>query len=278
MLTDQSLSDAVIALQRQEVSPEVRGIADEAARLLSEGRDGEARALVEKAEALAHLGGNGRAAAGNGNVAALNGKSSPALQNVVGSLAAKLATGFTGVLTSVLEEVHHYAGEQVEAVAHSLQFHIEKLQAAVRDADQRRESLEELVRRQQAALETMHQEQEQLWRAVDNLRQAGEAQQQSVSRVGVAAEELAHQLSGHIDAVATRFAALEDHVTLLDRVAREIQPQLAQVLARVDHHTDTLRALEQRQNQRVSTLNQVLDSLARLKEPEVPELALAAQA
>jgi ABC-type transporter Mla subunit MlaD len=277
VLTEQSLADAVIDLQRQDLTPETRGVVDEAARLLNEGREGEARALVEKAEALAHLGENGRGPDGNGSLAR-NGKSSLALQSVAGSLAAKLAAGFTGVLTGVLEDVHEYAGAQVQDVAHSLQAHIETLEAAVRDAVNARESLEQLVRRQQTALETAQQQQEQLWRAVDDLRQAGEAQHQSLTNVRTSTEELAHHVSNHVDAVAARFASLEERISLLDRVSEEMLPQLAQVLARVDQHTGALRAMEQRQNQRVSALNQVLDSLARLKEPEAPELALAAQA
>jgi chromosome segregation ATPase len=278
VLTEQSLSDAVIALQRLDLAPETRKVVDEAARLLSEGREGEARALVEKAEALAHLGENGRGAAGNGSVAPRNGKSSPALQSVVAPLAAKLAAGFTAVLTNVLEDVHEYAGAQVQAVAQSLQIHVETLETAVRDQNHARESLEQVVRQQQNALEAVQQEQQQLWRAVDGLRQTGEAQHQSIARVTDATEELGRHVSSHVDAVAARFASLEDRVSLLDRVTQEMQPQLANVLARADRHTDALRALEQRQNHRVSTLNQVLDSLARLKEPEAPELSLAAQA
>lgn len=278
MLTEQTLSDAVIELQRRDLAPGTREVVEEAARLLSEGREGEARALVEKAEALAHLGENGRAASGNGSVAARNGKSAPALQSLVAPLAAKLAAGFTGVLTGVLEEVHEYAGAQVEAVAQALRVHIEALEAAVRDATHARENLEDLVRQQQNALETVQHEQQQLWCAVDDLRQADDAQRHSIAHVTTAAEELAHHVSSHVDAVAARFASLEDRVSLLDRVTQDMQPQLAQVLERVDRHTDALRALEQRQNQRVSALNQVLDSLALLREPETPQLSRAAQA
>lgn len=278
MLTEQSLSDAVIALQRQDLTPETRRVVEEAARLLTEGREGEARALVEKAEALAHLGENGRAAVVNGGIPARNGKFNSAPQSIVAPLAAKLAAGFTGVLTGVLEEVHEYAGAQVQAVAEALQIHIEALESAVRDATHARENLENLVRQQQTALDAVQQEQQHLWRAVDDLRHAGEAQHQSITHVTTATEELARHVSSHVDAVAARFASLEERVSLLDRITREMQPQLTQVLERVDRNTDSLRGLEQRQNQRVATLNQVLDSLARLKEPETPELALAAQA
>jgi septal ring factor EnvC (AmiA/AmiB activator) len=82
----------------------------------------------------------------------------------------------------------------------------------------------------------------------------------------------------HVEAVASRFAGLEERVSALDRFAQEMPGHLEAMVARLDSHTETLRNLEQRQIRRVSTLNQVLDSLARLKEPESPEMGLPAVA
>jgi septal ring factor EnvC (AmiA/AmiB activator) len=78
--------------------------------------------------------------------------------------------------------------------------------------------------------------------------------------------------------VASRFAAMEERLTALDQFAQDIQPQLDTIAARLDGQTETLLHLEQRQVQRVATLNQVLDSLARLREPEPAEVGLPAVA
>ena len=264
MLSDQSLSEAVISLQRHDLAPEAREAVDEAARLLGEGREGEARALVGKAEALMALGGSG----GRG----------PVVEALIAPLAAKLATGFTGVLTSVLEEIHHYTGDQIQAVAQSLQDHIEHMQTALRDVAGLGERLEQLANEQQAGLQSVQQGQEELWAAVRALQEARREQNDSIARVCSATEELSNHLVNHVDAVASRFAAMDERITALDRFAQEMPAQMETLVARLDGQTDTLRILEQRQTQRVSTLNQVLDSLARLREPEAAEVGLPAVA
>jgi hypothetical protein len=53
MTADQLLHEAIIDLQKQDLPSETRSVVDEAARLLLEGRDIEARALFEKAQAMA---------------------------------------------------------------------------------------------------------------------------------------------------------------------------------------------------------------------------------
>ena len=279
MLSDQTLSEAVFTLQRHDLAPEVREVVDEAARLLGEGREGEARALVEKAEALIALGNGSGVTSGktNGAVAG-NASSGPVLESLIAPLAAKLATGFTGVLTSVLEEIHHYTGDQIQAVAKSLQDHIEHMQGALRDVAGLGERLEQLANEQHAGLQSVQQGQDELWTAVRALQAAGSEQNDSIAHVCAVTQELSNHLVNHVDAVASRFAAMEDRIAALDRFAQEMPAQMETIVARLDGQTETLRMLEQRQTQRVSTLNQVLDSLARLREPEAAEVGLPAVA
>ena len=54
----------------------------------------------------------------------------------------------------------------------------------------------------------------------------------------------------------------------LDQMVRDLQPQIGGALEKLERHTESLRALERRHAQRVSTLNDVLDNLAKLREPE----------
>lgn len=278
MLSDQNLSEAVITLQRHDLAPEVRELAEEAGRLLGEGRDGEARALVEKAEALIAMN-TGSTNGGMVNGAATgNGSRQPVIDALIAPLAAKLATGFTGVLTSVLEEIHHYTGDQIQAVAKSLQDHIEHMHIALRDVAGLGQRLEQLAHEQHAGLQSVQQGQEDLWTAVRALQAADREQNDSIARVCSATGELSNHLVNHVDAVASRFAAIEERVTLLDQFAQSVPAQMETIVARLDGQTETLRLLEERQSQRVTTLNQVLDSLARLREPEVAEVGLPAVA
>lgn len=277
MRTDQNLAEAIIALQRRELATTARQVVDEAARLLGEGREMEARALLEKAEALAAQNENGKAGAANGTTKAkMNSGWAP--QGIVAPLAAKLAAGFTDVLTGVLEDVHRYTGDQIQAVASALQEHIQNMEAALRHAAGVGERLEQLANEHEASLHVVQQGQEELWSAVRALQHADEEQNSSIARVSAATEQLTHSLTAHVDAVASRFGTIEERVSVLDRITQQMQPQLTAVIGRLDRHTEALRTLEQRQTQRVSTLNHVLDSLAKLKEQETGELALSALA
>jgi DNA repair exonuclease SbcCD ATPase subunit len=279
VLSDQNLSEAVFTLQRHDLAPEVREVVEEAARLLGEGREGEARALVEKAEALIAMARGSDTTAGKVNGAVTgNGNRAPMVEALIAPLAAKLATGFTGVLTSVLEEIHHYTGDQIQAVAKSLQDHIAQMQTALRDFAGVGERLEQLANEQHAGLLSLRQGQDDLWTAVRALQAADGEQNESIARVSSTTEELSNHLVIHVDGVASRFAAMEERLTALDQFAQDIQPQLDTIAARLDGQTETLLHLEQRQVQRVATLNQVLDSLARLREPEPAEVGLPAVA
>jgi DNA repair exonuclease SbcCD ATPase subunit len=279
VLSDQNLSEAVFTLQRHDLAPEVREVVEEAARLLGEGREGEARALVEKAEALIAMARGSDTTAGKVNGAVTgNGNRAPMVEALIAPLAAKLATGFTGVLTSVLEEIHHYTGDQIQAVAKSLQDHIAQMQTALRDFAGVGERLEQLANEQHAGLLSLRQGQDDLWTAVRALQAADGEQNESIARVSSTTEELSNHLVIHVDGVASRFAAMEERLMALDQFAQDIQPQLDTIAARLDGQTETLLNLEQRQVQRVATLNQVLDSLARLREPEPAEVGLPAVA
>jgi chromosome segregation ATPase len=152
------------------------------------------------------------------------------------------------------------------------------MQTALRDFAGVGERLEQLANEQHAGLLSLRQGQDDLWTAVRALQAADGEQNDSIARVSSTTEELSNHLVIHVDGVASRFAAMEERLTALDQFAQDIQPQLDTIAARLDGQTETLLHLEQRQVQRVATLNQVLDSLARLREPEPAEVGLPAVA
>ena len=279
MMTDQSLPDAVIALQHLDLAPESRQLVEDAARLLSEGRQEEARSLLDQVEAWGTLPQAASGTPDNGNgTAKTNGSSNPALLGIIAPLAEKLAAGFTGVLTSVLEDLHHYAGDRIQAVARSLEDQIQDMQTSLRQVSDTGTHLEQLGREQQAGLQALQQGHEELWNTVRALQEADREQRASLEQAAAATGELSQQLSNQVDAVASRFEELEKRISVVDWLVHEMQPQLSGLVAQIEEHTATLRTLEQRQQRRVSTLNQMLDSLSKLREPEAPEVALSAQA
>lgn len=277
MITEQDLSESVIALQHRNLSEETRQVVEEAARLLAEGREGEARALVEKADALANQQDIPH------RTVTKNGRAVPLPETVIAPLAARLAEGFTGLLTSVVTELQQYTAGQIQAASESLEGHIEELDAALDDVvsvaerlDQRLNEQETSLREIQGAQGQTHGAQGEMWEAIQSLQLATHEHQESISGISAAKDELARQISTQADAAASRFTSLEERMGMLDRLVEEMPGRYSDILARLDDHSETLRLLEQRHARRVSTLNQVLDSLGRLKEPESTDRALAA--
>jgi len=249
-MTDLSLPETVIALERLDLLPETRQIVEEAARLLQEGREMEARALVEKAEALAAQPRNGKTN-GNGNGHHKgNGNGEDRSRDkrwaseMITPIAEKLAAGFTTVLSGVLEDIYQHTGEQMHEIASVLERRIHGVEEAIEKAPVFEDRLHQLFGEQEA-LRQAHQKTSS---ALDQWQQAG---------------------------LESRLAAVEERVTGIDQVVRELQPQMSTALTRMDQHTDALRSLEQRQARRVSALNQVLENLSRLREEEpAPETSL----
>lgn len=224
-MTNISLPETVIALQRLDLLPETRQVVEEAARLLQDGREMEARALVEKAEALAAQASSGKRKGDDNRNDDTRGAGA-----MLAPIAEKLATGFTAVLTRVLEDIYHHTGDQVQVVASVLEERIHGIEEALHKTNSFEERLEQLA--------------------------------------------VEHQSLGHAS-LETRLAAVEERVTGIDQTVRDLQPQVTTVLTRMDRQADALRSLEQRQAQRVSALNQVLDNLSRLREEEpAPENSL----
>jgi len=257
-LTEKSLSEAVILLQRQELAPETREIVEEAARLLAEERESEARALIEKAEALAALHHSAKAAAEEAP-RQVEATAAPSLQAIVSPIAARLTEGFTSLLTGVLEDIHSYAGSQIQAAGQHFQQHIDELDAAICDLVVVGERLQEQAGEHQTRLAA--------------LQESDQEQTEAIHSVIRVADELSSNLVEQVEASASRFLSVEERVGVLEQFAQEMPNQISAFAARLDGQNETLRLLQQRQANRVSTLNDVLDSLSRLREPETPELA-----
>jgi DNA repair ATPase RecN len=156
---------------------------------------------------------------------------------MIAPIAEKLATGFTAVLTIVLEDIYYHTGDQVQVVASVLEERIHGVEEALQKTSTVEARLEQLAVEQQA------------------LRQAHDTTSGTVG--------LWHQAG-----LESRLAAVEERVTGIDQIVRDLQPQVTTVLTRLDRQTDALRSVEQRQAQRVSALNHVLDNLTRLREEE----------
>ncbi len=243
-MTDVSLADAVAALQRMNLTFEMRQVVEEANHLLHEGKEIEARALVEKAEALwiqrSH------------EVAGKNPNPAASANSKIAPIAEKLAAGITAVLTSVLEDLQRYTGDQMREVAAVLEARVHGVEAALCEVPRLGQRVELLATGYEGRILALEHTREQTAGALRRFEEGGYDQ---------------------------RLRSVEERLGVLDGLTGELQSQLAHTLSRLDQQTDTLRSLEHRQAQRVSTLNQVIDTIARLREQETgPEVVLSATA
>ncbi len=113
-------------LQRQELPRETRRLVEEAAQLLGEGRDIEARALVEKAQALVSLGAPAQA---NGSPKPNGAKA--AEETGFPALAARLMAPVTAALANALVEAQRYSAEQAHALSKGVEERVAQLSGDV---------------------------------------------------------------------------------------------------------------------------------------------------
>jgi len=122
MTAEQILQEAIINLQKRDLCAETRRLVDEAAQLLADGRDLEARALVEKAQAISPEA-----------PPKLNGAT--VMQTVLQRLSNRLA-----------QEIANALGDAVEELSASLTGKIEAVSARVSSQEERIEALSALLR------------------------------------------------------------------------------------------------------------------------------------
>lgn len=138
-MTDISLAEAVLILQRMDLAPETQQVVEEAGRLLQEGREIEARALVEKAEALAAQRSQNR----NGSHAKESSDANPV--DLIARIAEKLSAGFTETLAGVLEDVYQLAADQAHATGRALEDRICEIEARFVDLPRLEDRIEQIA-------------------------------------------------------------------------------------------------------------------------------------
>ena len=207
-MPDRSLPDAIVALQRQELPGETRRLAEEAALLLSDGHEIEAKALVEKAQALAAIGVRVPA---NGSPKPEAGK--PADESSLPQLAARLAAPIAAAIANALLEVERYSTDQARVLAKGVDDRVAQLTCEIA-----------------------------------GMKKADEA------------------LGTGITTITDHVAEHEQRLTAIDGFTAGFKASIVSLNERVDRQTESLRAIQERQMRRAAVLNEVLGSIAKLRE------------
>ena len=207
MTAEQVLQEAIIDLQRQDLGGDTRRLVEEAAQLLADGRDMEARALVEKAQAITSRAYT-RAGAGS--------KADLAEFSAIERIAARMTHSVVNAFIEALSELQRDSAGQMKLMASALEERIN-------------ERIEQEAKSRAASIVTLEESDR---------------------------------------AVSARVAAHEEQLSVLSRVVENLSPKVHSAMEQIDQHTALLRAIQERHAHRAAALNEVLDTIARLREPK----------
>lgn len=252
MTTDQVLQEEIIELQKRDLTLQTRHLVDEATQLLAEGREMEARALVEKAQAITIR------SAGTESSPTCNGAAvpAPAESRISSRISARLALDVSASLTQAIEELHQYFHGEMSEVVASLESRLSEAGVELCAMRQKLDRLEQ----EQAARSTAAQEQwDRLSASITSLEETDRAHWDE-------SQQLSRNVSGALDTISSRVVAHEERLAALDRVIEDLSPKVHSAAEQVGRHTDLLRSMHERQAQRAAALNEVLDNIAKLRE------------
>jgi chromosome segregation ATPase len=254
MTTEQLLQESIIDLQKHNLSVETRRLVDEAAQLLAGGRDMEARALVEKAQAL-----NAPALQPETNGVTKSNGPMPAERtedSLISRISNRLALGITNAISEAMEELQRTFGSQMTAVARSLE---DRLAEAFPPWQQRLEILEQ---DRTAASGEAQERWESLSASVGALQEAGIAGR-------LEAEQRSRAVSAELERISARVTAQEERLEAWKQLVQDLTSKVTSIAEKIDRHTDLFRSMQERQAQRAAALNAVLDGIAKLREPRL---------
>jgi vacuolar-type H+-ATPase subunit I/STV1 len=264
---DQLLQEAIIDLQKRDLTTETRRLVEEAAQLLADGRDIEARALVEKAQAIAVPGVPPKL---NGSTQITPPMTADGMaQTIISRLSSRLAQDIANALNEAVEGLHRDFGAQMNEAATALEKQLGDISSrleSIADLRGRVDRLEQEVAGNAAAVQEQHR---RLETSIGSLQQADEALKSSF-------EQITLHVSVELEKISCRLGSQEERLVVLANLVQDLSSKALSFAEQIEHQTGLVRSMQERQAQRAAALNAVLDGIAKLKEPE--PLANAAEA
>jgi hypothetical protein len=257
MTAEQALQEVIITLQKQCLGPETRKLVEEAAQLLASGRDIEARALLEKAQAIT----SATVAKTNG-AARVNGPgaSEPVDPTIASRIAARLAQGITNALTAAIEDLHHEFSGQIKEIVSSLGGRINEMAAQLRDAAHIEQRVGRIEQEEPIRARVAQEQWDQLAASITLLEENDRARRVEV-------EEFNRNVLHELQSISSRVTAQEERFVALNRLAEGLSSRVSSAIGQIDRHTDWIRSMQERQAHRAAALNEALEAIAKLREP-----------
>jgi chromosome segregation ATPase len=250
-MTDRSLEDAIFHLRRINPDKSVQKVVDEAAKLMAQGRQIEAGALIEKAEAMS--GSNGRQEE-NGRVES-NGHTQEKVMNRINE---KLAGSLAEVLAGAFHELEQHMMDEGKKLTQSFQHQIDKLQTTVESLGALKESLESLAETvsQHKAASASQEQYSKLATEVAQLHKAEVRHDSDIADIRQKATQMSAEINRHQAELASLKTAISDR-----------SEKMVSMIETIDKQAEVIRTLNEAELRRAAALEQALGVFAQLSTP-----------
>jgi outer membrane murein-binding lipoprotein Lpp len=287
-MTDRNLEEAIFELQRLNTENGVKRLAEEAAQLFAEGRQIEASAVMEKAEAMLAV---------RSGPASSHGPSSHVIrprqeertkvdEQTMAKMAAKLADGLSSILTGAFDELERHILGESRKISTSFEQQLDRLQATVGTLEQLQAKFKDLsdaVSEVRSTASASSQKQDQFSTSVAGLEATSARHDKEIgalrgetTALRTEAKDYATVVAHQMDALSARIGLHQEDLTGLKSTLAEISRKMAGFGERVDRQSDVIRSITDSQAKRAIAFDELLAVLTRLKEPA--ETAIAAGA
>jgi chromosome segregation ATPase len=308
-MTDRNLEEAIFQLQKLNTENGVKKLVEEAAQLFAGGRQIEASALMEKAEAIMAAKSSKAPAINHIPSIPVNHQEKPKVEErakvdeqVMTNMAGRLADGLSKILTGAFEELERHIVGESRKISTSFEQQLERLHATVDSLTQLKikfEQLAETVSEQRAAGTAVIQKYDQLSASVIGMEESVARHEKEVGALrGEAtslraetgalrgettalrneAKDLSTVVVHQIDGLSARIGLSQEELTGLKTTVSDISRKVAGFIERIDRQGEVIRALNDTQVRRAAALDELLGVLTRLKAPAEPLVAAAAAA
>lgn len=259
MTAEQLLQEAIIDLQKRSLCEETRKLVEEAAQLLAEGRDIEARALVEKAQAISMPVAQPAANVGTKINTTANGQS--ALSGLISRLSGRLAQEIAAALGEAVEAVQRDLGARTSELAHSLETGFSEVKSRLESISSLRDSVDRLEREGAASGELAQERWDQISASILSLQETGRDRQDQ-------AEHFKREISAAVETISFRITAQEERAGAVSTLFQDLSAKVLSLEEQIEAQTNQFRAMRERQAQRAAAFNAILDGIAKLREPK----------
>lgn len=288
-MTDRNLEEAIFELQRLNTENGIKRLAEEAAQLFAEGRQIEASAVMEKAEAMLAVRSGKPATAVSSQAPAPKTEDRPkADEQAMANMAAKLADGLSKILTGAFEELERHIVGESRKISTSFDQQLDRLQATVTSLEQLQAKfghLSDAVSELRTSSATTSQKQDQFSTSMAALQETAARHDKEISglrgestALRAEAKDYATVVAHQMDALSARLGLSQEDLTGLKSTVAEISRKVAGFGERLDRQGEVIRGLSDSQARRAVALEELLGVLTRLKAPVETVAAAAAGA